>query len=119
MNSSWAVGSAAGCRSRAPTPEHARGSCGCGGTLHLAGSDTARESPADLLGSPELSASEGSSPRDEILEPAITGSVDLKKAEHAFCAVGRPRRNQTSVGIAQRLRRPHRPLLLARAEFGA
>jgi hypothetical protein len=72
----------------------------------------AGEEPAtDLRGDRELAACEGLCSRDRITWRAVFGCLRLEQSEDTLHAVGCPRSDDPPVGLAQRLRRTHRPIV--------
>jgi hypothetical protein len=84
------------------------GSRRCRGSIHLAGRNADDESTADPLGSVQLSAGERPRPGDGSARAGIVWRFGLEQPENPLCAVGGPCGDETSLGFAERLGRPHR-----------
>lgn len=78
------------------------------GTCHLAGGDAADEAATDLRSGVQLSPGERPGAGDGRARTIVSWSFGLEEAEDPFCAVRGPSGEETSVGFAERLRRPHR-----------
>ena len=78
-----------------------------GGSVDVTRSYATDESTPDFVGRVELSPGEGAGPRDGRAGAIITWSFGLEQRENSLGAVGGPCGVKTSVGFAQRLRRPH------------
>ena len=83
----------------------------CRRSFQVVRADATGKATADLLRSAELSTGECTSPGDESPRAVIIWSFSLKDGQNALCAVGSPRRNKTSLGFTQRLKRCHNPPL--------
>jgi hypothetical protein len=84
-------------------------SCRCdrSRSAHFTRSATPGEPAADLSGNAKLATGEPASARDRIAGTAVIWSFRLEQPEHAFRAVRCPRRDDPTLGCAQRLRRTH------------
>ena len=80
---------------------------GCSRSAHLTCSATADETAADLFGYAKLATGKGTRPGDGIARTAVTWSFRLKKPQHSFGAVRRPRGDDPTFSFSQRLRRTH------------
>ncbi len=86
------------------------GGRGRGGT-HLAGGSSIYKATADPLRDAKLATGESAGPGDCITRPAIPRGFRLEQSEYPLRAVRRPSRDDPPVSFAQRLRRPHAPIL--------
>jgi hypothetical protein len=84
----------------------------CGRSLYLTRTDATDEPTADLLSSVQLCVGECAGPSDQSPRAVIIGSFNLEQRQNPLCTVGGPRSHQTSIGLAERLRRSHHPPLL-------
>jgi hypothetical protein len=90
-------------RDRCGLPCRSGGSGRCRGA-HLTRGAAAGEPAADLLCDVKLATAEGPRSRDGIVWAGIARSLRLEQPKHSFCAVSRPQRNDSSFGLAERLR---------------
>jgi hypothetical protein len=85
--------------------------CSSGGgrsrSAHRACSPTSDEAAADLGCDAKLATGKGARPGDGISRTAVAGSLGLEQCEHSFRAVRRPRRDDPTFSLAQRLNRNH------------
>ena len=92
--------------------------CDRRGATYLTGGGTPDETPTDLFCDAELTASKGARPSDRITRSSVGRSLRLEQSQHPLRAIGRPRRNDSPIDFAQRLRRAHAHILPGVAVLG-
>ena len=80
---------------------------GRGRSAHLAHSPTPDEAAADLACDAKLATGKGARPGDGNSRTAVTWSFGLEQSERSFRAVRRPRRDDPTFSLVQRLNRTH------------
>jgi hypothetical protein len=68
---------------------------------------TSDEPTADLACDAKLATGKGARPGDRISRTAVMGSFGLEQSQYSFRAVRRPRRDDPTFSLAQRLNRTH------------
>jgi hypothetical protein len=80
----------------------------------VARTDATGKATANLVGSIQLAPGERSGTGDERPRAVVAWGFSLEHPENPLRAVGGPRGDETTVGFAQRLRRPHHTYLSLR-----
>jgi hypothetical protein len=70
------------------------------GSFYVTSGTFGDESVTDLFGDAKLATSESPRPGDSVTGAAVTRSFRLEQSQHPFRAIGRPRRDDSTVSLA-------------------